>query len=377
MEKKEKKIEMGGQAVIEGVMMRSPMGYTIAVRKKDKTIKIKSIPYVSITKKYKIFGLPFIRGVFMLFEMLVLGLKGLDYSANEWEEEEDSSKEENPSNPGKESEETENPEKKNEEQKDAPGEEKRQISVAAMAGLMAFSIGLALVMMVVLPNVLTHIVGVIIDFFSGAERESVGLVESKSPIIYNLVAGFFRACFLLAYIWVISFSKDIRRVFEYHGAEHKAVFAFEDKKDLTLDNVRPYTTRHPRCGTTFLGVVIIVSIIVFAFLVKAVAMFFPAFLEMNLVLRKLIIIGLHIVFMPLVAGISYEIIKYSSRHLDNPILRLLTVPGLLSQHLTTKEPDDEQLEVSIASLKAALNIGKDQERPETTILYPGEALENN
>ena len=161
-------------------------------------------------------------------------------------------------------------------------------------------------------------------------------------------------------------------MFEYHGAEHKVVFAFEDKKDLTLENIRPYTTRHPRCGTTFLGVVIIVSIIVFAFIAKLISVVYPPFLEMHIVLRKIIIIALHIVCMPLVAGFSYEVIKFGSKHLNNPITKLLVFPGLLSQYLTTREPDDEQLQVSVASLKAAMDIDPEQKEPTLTILEPGE-----
>lgn len=349
---------MGGQAVIEGVMMRSPQGYSIAVRKKDKSIKIKSIPYKPLTKRVQILGLPFVRGVITLFEMLIIGLKGLDYSVNEWEgqDEKDSDKKEKESNSSA-----------------APTAEKRQISVAGMIGLMAFSLSLAMVMTVVIPNVLTHFLG-LLPFFKNASGEAGHLVEEQSPLLYNLISGMFRAIVLLAYIWIVSFSKDIRRVFEYHGAEHKAVFAFEDGKPLTLENVRPYTTFHPRCGTTFLGVVIIVSIIIFAFLAKLITVIYPPFTEMNFFLRKAIIILSHIIFMPLVAGTSYEVIKYGSRHKENILTRLLVIPGLLSQRLTTKPPDDEQLEVSIASLKAAMAIAPDQTEPSMSILAPGDAL---
>jgi len=369
LQEKEKKLEMGGQAVIEGVMMRSPRGYSIAVRKKDKSIKIKTIPYTPLTKRIKALGIPFIRGVITLFEMLIIGLKGLDYSVNEWEGDYYEDKK------GK-NKETENPDSGNPKEEKSPPKEQKQITRVAMAGMMIFSLGVALVMTVVIPNLLTHFVGWIFSLFGGATQGAEGgsrLVESRSPLLYNLVSGFFRACILIAYIWVISLSKNIRRVFEYHGAEHMAVFAFEDNKPLTLENVRPYTTRHPRCGTTFLGVVIIISIIIFAFIAKLIVMIYPPFMEMQLILRKLIIIAFHIVCMPLVAGISYEIIKYGSRHLQNPLTRLLTMPGLLSQYLTTKKPDDEQLQVSIASLNAALSIDAEQKEPRLTILLPDDA----
>lgn len=356
---KKKKLEMGGQAVIEGVMMRSPMGYSIAVRKKDNRIKIKTIPYRPLTRRIKFLGLPFIRGVINLFEMLIIGMKGLDYSVNEWEGEEEDTGERIPESAA---EETDTEDIGN---NDSESEEKRQISYLGMAGLITISLGMAIFLMVILPNLITHFLGKI------GEGE---FVEAKSPLLFNLVAGFFRGCILILYISVISLSKDIRRIFEYHGAEHKVVFAFEDKKELTLDNVRSYTTRHPRCGTTFLFVVIFISIIIFAFIAKIVGIMFPGFLEMNIVLRKIILMGLHIVFLPVVAGTSYEIIKYGSRHLHNPFTRFLTYPGLLSQYITTKEPDDSQLEVSIASLKAALDITPDQKDASVKVLEPREAL---
>jgi len=349
---------MGGQAVIEGVMMRSPQGYSIAVRKKDKSIKIKNIPYKALTKRIKILGFPFIRGVITLFEMLVIGLKGLDYSVNEWEGQDEKDAEQKKSaNLGS----------------DSPAKEKRQISVMGMIGLMVFSLSLAMVMTVVVPNLLTHFLG-FLPFFKKTTGAAGHLVEEQSPLIYNLISGMFRAIVLLLYIWLVSFSKDIRRVFEYHGAEHKTVFAFEDGKPLTLENVRAYTTFHPRCGTTFLGVVIIVSIIVFAFLAKLITIVYPPFTEMNFIFRKAIIILSHIIFMPLVAGTSYEVIKYGSRHKENILTRLLVIPGLLSQRITTKPPDDEQIEVGIASLKAAMAIAPDQTEPSMTILAPGDAL---
>jgi uncharacterized protein YqhQ len=360
----EEKIQMGGQAVIEGVMMRSPLGYCIAVRKKDKSIKVKCVPYKALTKRVKILGFPFIRGIITLFEMLIIGLKGLDYSVNEWEGDFEKEAEKN----------TDTQQETKPGAGDSKGEEKpkeqRQLSIPAMAGMMLFSIGLGLVLFVVVPNLLTHLAGKLLPFLGASPGG--GLEETRSPFFFNLISGFFRACILITYIWVISLSKNIHRVFEYHGAEHKAVFAFEDKKSLTLDNVRPYITRHPRCGTTFIGVVIIISIFAFALIVKNLGMLYPPFLDMPFFYRKLIIFFFHILFMPVIAGISYEVIKFGSKHLDNPLTRLLTYPGILSQYLTTKEPDDEQLEVSIASLKAAVAIDQDLKKPEISILHPNE-----
>jgi len=368
--KKEKKLEMGGQAVIEGVMMRSPSGYSIAVRRRDKSIKIKSVPYLPLAKRIKLLGIPFLRGVVTLFEMLVVGFKGLDFSANEWEEPEEAKKDK----PGKEEQTSPPPDQIPETETEEEPKEKKQVSPLAMTGVLLFSVGMVLVFTVVLPNFLTWLLGHLPLFKGGAaESGGTGLVESRSPLLYNLIAGVFRALILLAYIWLISLMKDIRRIFEYHGAEHKVVFAFEDKKPLTLESVRPYTTHHPRCGTTFLGVVILVSIVVFAFVAKLISIVYPPFLEMSLLPRKGIIIALHIAFMPLVAGVSYEVIKYGSRNLKNPLIRLLVLPGLLTQYITTREPDDEQLEVSIASLKAAMAIDANMEKPTITVIAPNES----
>ncbi len=392
MSENEKKIQMGGQAVIEGVMMRSPQGYAIAVRKVDKSIKIKSVPYRPLAKRFKLLGLPFVRGVVVLFEMLIIGLKGLDFSANEWEERQEKGQK------VKGKKQTALPiasQSQVNSQQSSPiatqsaslvpntgtntnAAQERKINPVAMGGLMLFSLSMAIVLMVVVPNLLTHLLGKL-PFFGEAHQSggfaSSRFVESRAPLTYNLISGIFRAVILITYIWVISLMKDIRRIFEYHGAEHKTVFAYEAKKPLTLENVRPYTTHHPRCGTTFLGVVIIVSIIVFAFIVKIISLIYPPFLGMHLLVRKVIIIGMHILFMPLVAGVSYEVIKYASRRPNNPLMNLLIYPGWLSQYITTKEPSDEQLEVGIASLKAALAIEPEQPQPIITVLAPGETIE--
>ena len=167
------------------------------------------------------------------------------------------------------------------------------------------------------------------------------LFHFENTIAFNLVDGAFRLLFFLTYIYLISLWKEIRRVFEYHGAEHKSVFAFENKKELSVDGARPFTTLHPRCGTSFLLIVMLVSIVVFMFLGKP-----------DTLVERLI----RIAFVPLIGGISYEFIRLSGKASKNPVSRLFVLPGLWLQKITTKEPDDSQLEVALVALRCALDL---------------------
>jgi uncharacterized protein YqhQ len=363
---------MGGQAVIEGVLMRSPYGYSIAIRKAPSgEIKVKSVPYTPITKRYKILGLPFLRGTVALFEMLIIGIKALDYSAQEWQQEEES--------PAKTVDSSAKPlatDPSTSSAAESPPKASKPLSPLALAGTIAIALCLAILLMVVLPNFLTSYLGrlpilggpashqVVTAGESGEtllSSERSKFVEEHSPLVYNLIAGVFRASIILGYIFAISFMKDIRRVFQYHGAEHKVVFAFEQGEPLTVENARKYSTCHPRCGTAFLAVVIIVSIIAFSIIAKFVITLYPQFTTMNFFLKKGILISLHILFMPLVAGTSYEVIRYASRHQDRWFLRALIYPGILFQKITTRNPDDDQLEVAITSLNSTLAISKASE----------------
>ncbi|MFH0794695.1 MAG: DUF1385 domain-containing protein, partial [bacterium] len=177
----------------------------------------------------------------------------------------------------------------------------------------------------------------------------------------NLISGAFRVMIIVGYVWLISLMKDVRRLFQYHGAEHKVVFAHENNIPLEVENIRPLTTLHPRCGTTFIAIVLLVSVIVFAFLAKAIVAVWPGFAAMSFAFRKPFLILLHILFMPLVAGVSYEVIKLAARHPRNFVLRALVTPGLAFQRITTNEPDDQMIEVAILSLQKALAIGQSQE----------------
>ena len=278
---------VGGQAVIEGVMMRGFGKVATAVREPGGEIDLEVKPVNSISDRFPILKLPFIRGSIVLFESLILGIKSLMYSAkiagvDEEEEEEISDKE------------------------------------------LTASIILALIIAC----------GLFIAIPTFAVKFLHTLTED--PFMLNLAEGFLRLVIFLAYIFAISRMKDIQRVFQYHGAEHKTIFCYEADEPLTVENVRKFPRLHPRCGTAFLLIVMLVSIFVFAFLG------WP-----DLLTRILS----RIVLLPVVAGISYEIIRFSGRS-KNSIVRLATLPGLWLQYLTTREPDDSMIEVAIASLEA-------------------------
>ncbi len=294
----EKKIMVGGQAVMEGVLMRSPDSYAVAVRRPNGDIVVKKEPWQTITKKFKLLGLPILRGGVILIEAMILGVKALTFSGDIAMEEEN---------------------KKN-------GKDTLKKSIwekiwTVLTVLFSFALGLALFFYV--PLLLTD------------------LFNFESSFAFNVVDGIIRLIFFLAYIYLISLWKEIRRVFEYHGAEHKSVFAFEEKKNLTVDETRPYTTLHPRCGTSFMLIVMLTSILVFMFLGK------PETIADRLV---------RLAFVPLIGGISYEFIRLSEKASKNPITRLFILPGLWLQKITTKEPDDSQLEVALVALRCALDM---------------------
>jgi uncharacterized protein YqhQ len=292
----ERNVDMliGGQAVLEGVMMRSLTGYSVAVRQPDGGVAIKKDKLTSITAKYKFLKTPVLRGSVVLIQSLILGIRALNYSASA-------------STNGKE------------------GEE--EISNWAVAGSMAFALLLAVGLFILAPLGLTNLT-----------RRF--LYPGMSNFEYNLIDGLIRALFFFVYIYSISFMDDIRRVFQYHGAEHKTVYTYEAAEDLTVENARGKSTLHPRCGTSFLLFVMAISILVFS-LIPSTAPFFVKF-------------GARVVLIPLIAGLAYEVIRFSARHLKSRVCRMLITPGLWLQRITTKEPDDKQLEIAIIALREAL-----------------------
>lgn len=295
-----KRCDVGGQAVIEGVMMRGSKSLATAVRTPKGNIQIDFKDNRPITKKFPFLNIPFLRGFFVLVESMKIGMESLNYSASFLEDEE------------------EEPSKFEKWLENKLGEKANNVLIGiTMFISFIFAIGL----FVALPTGIA-------SFFK---------VLSVSNVVLNLVEAVIRIIILLLYMFLISKLSDIYRVFQYHGAEHKTIFCYEAMEELTVENVRKQPRLHPRCGTNFLFLVMFVSIIVFSFT------------GWGGIVERLV---LRIVFIPVVTGISYELIKWLGKN-DSILAKIIAYPGLKLQLLTTKEPDDSQIEVAIASLKAA------------------------
>ena len=300
----EKKMtSIGGQAVIEGVMMRGPHKIATAVRKPDGEIIIDEKENKSLGKIAKV---PIMRGVIAFISSMVIGVKSLMFSAKFYDVEDENKKEQ----------------KK---------ETKENMSDWMIYGSVIVAICMSVGLFIVLPNVISNI------FVPNKEA---------NPIIYNLVESIVKIAIFLGYLFAVSLMKDIQRTFEYHGAEHKTIFCYENGEELIPENVKKYSRFHPRCGTSFLLFVVIISIIVFSL----VGVYKNPFINL----------GLRLLLLPLVAGISYEIIKFAGRS-TSKYITWLNAPGKWLQRLTTREPDEKQIEVAIAALKAVIPENKDDD----------------
>ena len=275
----------GGQAILEGVMMRHGNKIAAAVRRPDKEIVFQEREYIPLTKRYKVLGWPLVRGTVSLFEMMVLGIKCLMFSAEV-----------------------------------ALSEEEQKPQGWELYVSLAISLSVAIFFFVVVPAFFFTKIKTFID----------------SLILLNILEGCVRLGLFLSFLAATLLMSDMRRVYMYHGAEHKTVFAWEDGQDLTVGNVKNYSTRHPRCGTSFILFVMIVSILVFSLLGR------PDFLHR--VIYKILL-------MPVIAGISYEAIRFTGKFSRFKLVQVLSWPGLALQKITTREPDDDQIEVAIAAMK--------------------------
>jgi uncharacterized protein YqhQ len=280
-------LNVGGQAVLEGVMMRSRRFWSVSVRRPDYTIACGTFKEISVMNRKKVLGWPFIRGTVALVENLSLGFKALSYSVNE-----------------------------------ATGQEvqmsKKQMGISVAIALL-FTVGIFFVLPTVIGRSFSLLIG--------------------NSILYNLLEGLIRISFLILYIVLVSFLKDIKRLFQYHGAEHKTIQAYEHGEELTADNIKKYSRLHLRCGTSFLLIVMVVSLVVFALLGKP-----PLYLR---IISRIILI-------PVIAGISYELIRLAGKFSRFKFVNILFYPGLLLQRITTREPDGDQIEVATMSLKKIL-----------------------
>lgn len=294
---------IGGQAVIEGIMMRNRDVYAVAVRKPNKEIEIKREKNSMFTEKYKFLNFPIVRGVFNFVDSLVMGIKTLTYSSSFYEDEEDS--------------------------KDTKVDEvgrkifKDRFEAVVMAATVLFSIALAVAIFMVLPYLISRLLS--------------NIIVSKT--VLNLVEGIIRIAIFIVYMLLISLMKDIKRVFMYHGAEHKCINCIENGLELNVANVRKSSREHKRCGTSFMLLVMFVSVVFFIFI----------HLE-NPVLQVVV----RLLLVPVIAGVSYEIIRFAGRN-DNAFVNIISKPGMWMQKLSTKEPDDDMIEVAIKAVEAVFD----------------------
>lgn len=293
---------IGGQALIEGIMMRGPKKQAIVVRTADGLI-VKQENLKLIKDKYPILGVPFIRGAINFIDTMAKGVKALTFSAAQMPEDE----QEEPSKF----------DKWIEKRFGGEAAEKLIVAVAVIIGA-----GLAVGLFVLLPTILAGFLGGVI----------------QNPVLNNLIEGVFRIIIFLLYLYLATKMKEIKRIWQYHGAEHKTIFCYEKGLELTVENARTQPRLHPRCGTSFLFLVMIISILVFSLLSWS-----------NVWVRM----GLRLLLLPVVVAISYEIIKWAGRH-DNIVTRIISAPGKALQRLTTSEPDDDMLEVAIEALKLVM-----------------------
>jgi uncharacterized protein YqhQ len=292
-EKKEPSLAFGGQAVMEGVMMRSKDHMVVCVRQPNNEIVTKTEELHSLSEKYRFLKLPFLRGILALFETLYSGIKGIYFSANAAFGDED---------------------------------EEESLNPKEIAVVVAVAICLSILLFSVTPFLLTSFLN-----FGGG-------------VVFNVVEGIVRLSFLLAYLAVVSLVGDFKRIFQYHGAEHTAINAYESGVELNVENARKYSRFHARCGTSFLLIVTLISILFFSIMPSS---------------TYLVRLAYRIILIPVISGVSYEILKLSDKYRDSTIMRVLVAPGLALQHLTTRQPDDDMIEVAIKAVKEVERLQKE------------------
>jgi uncharacterized protein YqhQ len=295
--------KVGGQAIIEGVMMRAKGKVAWAVKKPNGEVCVETMQFVSISRKYPILKKPLLRGFISLVESLMIGIKALTRSGEIASDE------------------------------PAPTQASKGKAGATASTILSITLAFALSF-----GIFLYLPLKLLSYW----------IDKDSALLYNALAGALRVSFFLIYLALISLWKDIQRVFEYHGAEHKAIFAYEDGNDLTIENMNKYTTFHPRCGTSFLLLVALICIFIFAVIDALIIHFIGPY--PNVLARTLV----HIVLIPFVSGTSFELLRLSDRYQKTPLVRWLILPGLWLQRITTRKPDDEQLKIASLALKAAL-----------------------
>ncbi len=304
--KKETDLAYGGQAVIEGIMMRGKDGYAFSIKKQDGSLHKEKVDYVALGKRIKILGLPFIRGISGFFENMIIGLKVLNKSA----------------------------------EIAYPEENGEKTSNFTMFVTFALALLISMLIFVGLPNFFTSYFG----------KDLV----AKNALLFNAISGVLRMTMFFAYLILISFMKDTKRLFGYHGAEHKTIHTYEKERELTVENVKESSRLHPRCGTSFIFIVFLITLVVFP-LIDSYYIYRQWYIDLPRAVQVLFRTLLHIgMGMPIVASISYELLKLSGKFYKNFLVKILVAPGLFFQLFTTRNPDKDMMKVGIVSLNMVL-----------------------
>lgn len=296
---------MGGQALIEGVMIRAPERYSCACRRATGEIVVKSQDYIPVSKRKKLLNLPIVRGFLGLFEMLAIGIKSLNFSADVASQDIKTKKKE-------------------------PAKWQKTLMSAIS---FALALGIAVSVFFYLPLLVATILNL-----------------KQHPFWFNIVTGVIRVTMFVLYVWFLSFFKDFKRLFQYHGAEHMSIYAFENGEELTLENIKKYSTLHPRCGTSFLFLLLILAILIYSI---SDSLYFVVAQNVPVLAKRFLY---HLLLLPIVAGVSYEILKLSSKTKENFLTKILIAPGLWLQKITTQRPTEDQIEVAVAALENAVGL---------------------
>lgn len=295
----------GGQAVLEGVLMRSPNYIAVAVRNPKGEVVFSKQPFTSFTKRLKFLAFPLIRGMVGICEMMAVGFKALNFSSAIFAQEEP----------------------KDIEEKEG---KKTVLDSVFFVLSLVFAFGISIFLFKFLPLLIT------------TQLERFIPAVQNNYFLFNLIDGVIKMGIFIGYLALMLLSKDMKRVFEYHGAEHKAVWTYEKGLELTVENAKAQTRFHPRCGTSFILIVFIISILTYMFLPKQETFFANFFLRLA--------------WLPLIGGVAYEVLKWSAKHIENAFVKVMVAPGLMLQKITTQEPDDQQLEVALMALEATLEL---------------------
>ncbi|MCC5877350.1 MAG: DUF1385 domain-containing protein [Candidatus Sumerlaeia bacterium] len=328
--------EVGGLALFDGVLMRSRTGFATAIRRPDGLIHIRQVPLLTLVERRRVGRIPLLRGAMSLLEMMIIGTKALRESTRT--EEDDTPVD--------------------------PDFESRRMGI-----LLTISIGILVAMLIVLPVLASVLLPFILTWTgligaTGAEA----LNKVDSPVVMNLFESGVRIVLILVYLAAISLDGEVRRVFQYHGAEHKAVLALEEGRDVTVDRARRHDTLHPRCGTTFLALLVLASVLVFFLSDILLATTITGYAEWGGLSRRLAEIFLHLLLLPFLIGLCFELIRFAARHQGHRFFRALLWPGFILQRFTTRHPNDHQLEVAIVALFGALAISPNQREPKDWIV---------